>query len=348
MGIRRTALPFEKDYVQIPNAWLRDATLSRRARGLLAELMTHRAGWHITIAGLQRTGPEGRDAIRSAVQELVKRGYLVRRQTQGEGGRFNEIEYEISDPTAVGKPDTGGFTDDGPADDGSADVGEPATKKTISQNIIEVEHHQEEEHSSAPAARNLEPDFNRAWVNWPKRVERKKSLAAFITATKTRPVDQLVADIIRFGDAYAATTEKQFVPALCVWLNGERWTDELPTGRPAERAMQTVAAGSKVKKFRAHPEDVPARTFGQQRQENALALVARYQQEEQAAEFPPGHAPTDAEWNALLSDPKPQGTPGPPRMSELTSSYCAEHLGYPIINGVCDKCEQIRQERGAA
>lgn len=184
----------------------------------------------------------------------------------------------------------------------------------------EVEQEEEQEDSSAPAARDLEQDFNRAWVNWPKRVERKKSLAAFIKATKTRDVDQLVADIIRFGDAYAATTEKQFVPALCVWLNGERWTDELPTGRPSDRAMQTVAA---------------------------LALVARYQQEEQAAEFPPGHTPTDDEWNALLDGPKPQGTPGPPRMSELTSSYCAEHLGYPIINGVCDKCEQIRLE-GAA
>lgn len=143
MGITRTPMPFERDFVQIPNAWLRDTKLSRRARGLLAELMTHRAGWHITIASLQKAGPEGRDAIRGAVQELVGRGYLVRRQTQGESGRFNEIEYEISDPsTAVGFSDTGGFTDDGSADDGSADVGEPTTKKTISKNIIQSEDHQ--------------------------------------------------------------------------------------------------------------------------------------------------------------------------------------------------------------
>lgn len=218
----------------------------------------------------------------------------------------------------------------------------------------EVEQEEEQEDSSAPAARDLEQDFNRAWANWPKRVERKKSLAAFIKATKTRDVDQLVADIIRFGDAYAATTQRQFVPALCVWLNGERWTDELPTGHPTDarltptqRAMQTATAGRNVASKFGQNLDTYARTFGQQRQENALALVARYQQQEQAAEFPPGHIPTDTEWNALLADPKPQGTPGPPRMSELTSSYCAEHLGYPIVNGVCDKCEQIRLE-GAA
>lgn len=131
MGITRTPMPFERDYVQIPNAWLRDERLSRRARGLLAELMTHRVGWHITIASLQKSGPEGRDAIRGAVIELAERGYLTRRQTQGASGRFNEIEYEITDPTAVGKPDTGGF-----ADDGSADVGESAPKNTSQKNTI--------------------------------------------------------------------------------------------------------------------------------------------------------------------------------------------------------------------
>ncbi len=140
MGITRTPMPFERDYVQIPNAWLRDDQLSRRARGLLAELMTHRVGWHITIASLQKAGPEGRDAIRGAVIELAERGYLTRRQTQGASGRFNEIEYEITDPTAVGKPDTGGFTDDGSADDGSADVGGSAPKNTSQQKTITEEH----------------------------------------------------------------------------------------------------------------------------------------------------------------------------------------------------------------
>ncbi len=68
------------------------------------------------------------------------------------------------------------------------------------------------------------------------------------------PADELVRHIIRFGDAYTATTEKRFVPALGVWLSHERWTDELPTapstsnGRqtPMERARQTVALADRV------------------------------------------------------------------------------------------------------
>lgn len=267
MGITRTLMPFESDYVQIPNAWLRDEKLSRRARGLLAELMTHRAGWHITIASLQKTGPEGRDAIRNAVIELAGRGYLIRRQTQGAGGRFNEVEYEISDPTVVGFSGTGGFTDDGATDDGLSDVGESDTKNNILQKTIDSEHQSPEVLS--PSARHIEEEFDRGYAHWPKKVERKKSLQAFIRAAKSRGVERLVADVTRFGDAYAATTEKQFVPALCVWLRGERWTDELPAtqpptdaqwqsfldnpststgGRltPTQRLMQTMAAGRTI------------------------------------------------------------------------------------------------------
>lgn len=98
MGIRRTSLPFEGHYVQIPNAWMRDERLTRKARGLLAEIMTHRPGWRLSIRSLMRTGPEGRDAITTAVHELRDHGYLVVSQSHGEGGRFTEVEYELSDP----------------------------------------------------------------------------------------------------------------------------------------------------------------------------------------------------------------------------------------------------------
>ena len=39
--ITRIHLKFERDFTQLPNAWLRDRRLSRGARGLLGEIMTH-------------------------------------------------------------------------------------------------------------------------------------------------------------------------------------------------------------------------------------------------------------------------------------------------------------------
>lgn len=80
--------------------------------------------------------------------------------------------------------------------------------------------------SSSPAA--TEQEFEQAWAHWPKKRERKKSFEKFQVAARSRGVNKLVADVERFGDAYAATTATQFVPALAAWLSGERWTDDLP------------------------------------------------------------------------------------------------------------------------
>lgn len=83
-------------------------------------------------------------------------------------------------------------------------------------------------------ARDLDALFDAAYEFWPKKVERKKSADAFKRACRRRNPDDLAADIQRFGEAYAATTPRQFIPALVVWLNGERWTDELPQPRQVD------------------------------------------------------------------------------------------------------------------
>lgn len=99
---------------------------------------------------------------------------------------------------------------------------------------------------SSPAV--MESAFTEAYSHWPKKVERKAAYEKFKAATRQMPVADLVAHIIRFGDAYAATTAKQFTPALGVWLSHERWDDELPTApvdagkqTPTQRAHQTLS-----------------------------------------------------------------------------------------------------------
>lgn len=110
------------------------------------------------------------------------------------------------------------------------------------------------EENPAPSA--LESAFDSAWAHWPKKVERKAALEKFKAAKRKYPEMDLVGMIRWFGDAYARTTEKQFVPALGVWLNGERWTDEPPQARqmqgrvtPEERARQTLALANNFKEI---------------------------------------------------------------------------------------------------
>lgn len=95
--LSRPKLRFERDFTQLPNAWLRDDELSLKARGLLAMLMSHDAGWNVTIKSLAATNPEGLDAIRTAVRELEERGYLDREQTR-QNGRLGHVWWTLTDP----------------------------------------------------------------------------------------------------------------------------------------------------------------------------------------------------------------------------------------------------------
>jgi hypothetical protein len=106
---------------------------------------------------------------------------------------------------------------------------------------------------SSPSA--IESVFDAAYDHWPKKVERKAALDRFKAASKRLTPEVLAGHIIRFGDAYAATTDKRFTPALGVWLGHERWTDELPTApkpernrkpTPEERARQTLALATDI------------------------------------------------------------------------------------------------------
>lgn len=98
MAIRRTAMSWEGNFVQLPNHWARDARLSRRARGLLAEIMSHRAGWDITIEHLVENGPEGIFALRQAIRELEVLGYLKRDRNRQSDGTLAGMDYVLCEP----------------------------------------------------------------------------------------------------------------------------------------------------------------------------------------------------------------------------------------------------------
>lgn len=100
----RTRIRFERDFTQLPNAWLRDNRLSFRARGVLSMLMSHEPGkFKVTLKALANDNPEGIDALRAAVQELEQQGYL-RRYRKARGGQFQPDTWEICDPHELERP----------------------------------------------------------------------------------------------------------------------------------------------------------------------------------------------------------------------------------------------------
>lgn len=121
VSIRRSHLAFEDKFVQVPNEWIRDSRISRKARGLLVEIMSHSPGWIVTLESLVGAGVEGREALRTAIKELEKFGYLERERERNSDGTLAGVDYVIRDPWSI-EP-----TSDNPT------LVDPPHKKTISQ-----------------------------------------------------------------------------------------------------------------------------------------------------------------------------------------------------------------------
>ncbi|MDT7847480.1 hypothetical protein [Streptomyces justiciae] len=87
-------------FTQIANALFRDSRLSYKAKGIFGYISTHQGGWQVTVAGLVRCGPDGRDAVRTGLKELESCGYLVRARLRRGDGTLGEIVYSITDRPA--------------------------------------------------------------------------------------------------------------------------------------------------------------------------------------------------------------------------------------------------------
>lgn len=100
-----------KDYTVMSNCHLKDTSLSLKAKGLLSMMLSLPDEWNYNTRGLAAICKEGVDAIGSAIRELEKAGYVVRRQLRGMDGRITDTEYTIYErpqQTEPPVPDTPG------------------------------------------------------------------------------------------------------------------------------------------------------------------------------------------------------------------------------------------------
>ncbi|MGY1439484.1 hypothetical protein [Streptomyces reniochalinae] len=96
MRIRHSRLT--KDFLQVPNASVRDERLSHMARGILVDLLSRPDGWDATADDLWRASVEkhgknspGRRAFRAAFAELKECGYLTSSREVLKGGKYTTV-----------------------------------------------------------------------------------------------------------------------------------------------------------------------------------------------------------------------------------------------------------------
>ena len=82
-------------YTVMSNHHLRNKNLSLKAKGLLSQMLSLPEDWDFTLAGLSYINREKIDAIREAVRELEKAGYVVRSRERDDKGRLRGADYVI-------------------------------------------------------------------------------------------------------------------------------------------------------------------------------------------------------------------------------------------------------------
>ena len=142
-----------KGYTVMSNHHLRNKELSLKAKGLLSQMLSLPEDWDYTLAGLSHINRESIDAIRTAVWELEKAGYITRRQGRDEKGKMAAIEYTIYEqpqPPSLENPILENPTSDKPV------LENPTTENPTSDNPTQI--NKEEQRTDLPNKEKLNTD----------------------------------------------------------------------------------------------------------------------------------------------------------------------------------------------
>lgn len=84
------------DFTVISNFYLRDKGISLKAKGLLSIILSLPDEWEYSVAGLASICSENETAVKSALSELKKNGYLVVTKKMPNETKSGRIEYEYT------------------------------------------------------------------------------------------------------------------------------------------------------------------------------------------------------------------------------------------------------------
>lgn len=169
------------DYTVMSNYHLRDKRLSLKAKGLLSQMLSLPEDWDYTLAGLCYINRESKDAIRTAIHELERAGYIHRRQTTDSGGKFAGNVYTIYERPQG--PPSGEPSSEKPSS-GNPTTGKPMPEKPTQRNI-EKQNTDQQNTDSIPFRAAAPPEPKRTE---PSPAERMEDYRALIRANIQYPL----------------------------------------------------------------------------------------------------------------------------------------------------------------
>ena len=125
------------NYTVMSNHHLKNRELSLKSKGLLSQMLSLPDNWDYTLAGLAKINKEKVDAIRTAIWELEKFGYIHRTQTRDANGRMSKTEYIIYEAPQITSPILENPTTEKPILENPI-TAKPTTENSASDNPIQL------------------------------------------------------------------------------------------------------------------------------------------------------------------------------------------------------------------
>lgn len=224
--IRRGPRPADR-FAMIANEALENASLTWRARGVLAYLLSRPEGWSTSaerLAAMSPKGKEGRDAMRAVLNELEAAGYIRREKTQDSRGRWSTtlVVYDCPEPpvpapapakSAPEPPIVEPAKNGGLPGVGEPAVGQPAVGKPGPSNKTDTKTDNKTRPSSSRTSPPPKPDYStpedrelmKKLVQWPghKYLALAGSRYKWLTVPRTWELTQkYLAEVSAAGRRY--------------------------------------------------------------------------------------------------------------------------------------------------
>jgi len=203
-----------------------------KAVGLLAQLLSHKSGWQLTVASLAKTNNCGTHSITGSIQELESAGYLKRIQVKDGQGRFGETLWFTNDPDGPvsENPLSENPTSDSPTPENQI------LKKTKVKKTIE---------------KNTNNDvFDQFWSLYPRKAGKASARKAFGQLHEGDRANAMAGVLRLRNDPNLPPT--QYIPHPATWLNREGWDDDPYPKRdikPGERVVEAPGPRDWVKQM---------------------------------------------------------------------------------------------------
>tara|TARA_Y100000310_G_scaffold320685_1_gene377378 strand:+ start:1265 stop:1975 length:711 start_codon:yes stop_codon:yes gene_type:complete len=122
-----------KNYTTISNHLFKDKTISLKAKGLMAYLLSLPSDWDLSINGIVACSKEGRRAIGNTITELINTGYIERIQIRDKG-KFIGYDYFVFE-----QPKCCFAATDNAETDNSIQISKEVIKERINKNTLSMQ-----------------------------------------------------------------------------------------------------------------------------------------------------------------------------------------------------------------